>query len=30
MVPHMRSKKQRFAFQAFTETPAKTPSTLGF
>ena len=24
-----RSKKQRFAFQTFTETPADTPSTLG-
>ena len=30
MVPHMRSKKQRFAFQTFTETPPATPSTLGF
>jgi hypothetical protein len=26
----MRSKKQRFAFQRFTETPTATPSTLGF
>jgi hypothetical protein len=25
-----RSKKQRFAFQTFTETPATTPSILGF
>jgi hypothetical protein len=25
-----RSKKWRFAFQTFTETPATTPSTLGF
>ncbi len=25
-----RSKKRRFAFQTFTETPANTPSTLGF
>ena len=24
-----RSKKRRFAFQTFTETPATTPSTLG-
>ena len=30
MVPHTRSKKQRFAFQTFTETPANTPSILGF
>ena len=30
MVPHTRSKKQRFAFQTFTETPATTPSILGF
>jgi hypothetical protein len=30
MVPHMRSKKQRFAFQTFTETPVATPSTLWF
>ena len=28
MVPHPRSKKQRFAFQTFTETPAATPSIL--
>ena len=26
----MCSKKWRFAFQTFTETPATTPSTLGF
>ena len=26
----MRSKKWRFAFQTCTETPADTPSTLGF
>ena len=26
----MRSKKQCFAFQTFTETPTTTPSTLGF
>ena len=26
----MRSKKRCFAFQTFTETPAKTPPTLGF
>ena len=26
----MRSKKQCFAFQRFTETPTATPSTLGF
>ena len=25
-----RSKKRRFAFQTFTETPTTTPSTLGF
>jgi hypothetical protein len=25
-----RSKKQRFAFQTFTETPPATPSILGF
>jgi hypothetical protein len=25
-----RSKKRHFAFQTFTETPAATPSTLGF
>jgi hypothetical protein len=25
-----RSKKWRFAFQTFTETPTITPSTLGF
>jgi hypothetical protein len=25
-----RSKKRRFAFQTFAETPATTPSTLGF
>jgi hypothetical protein len=30
MVPHPRSKKQRLAFQTFTETPVTTPSTLGF
>ena len=30
MVPHARSKKWRFAFQTFTETPATTPSILGF
>jgi hypothetical protein len=30
MVPHMRSKKQRFAFQTFTETPPATPSILRF
>jgi ABC-type Fe3+-siderophore transport system permease subunit len=30
MVPHMRSKKQRLAFQTCTETPAATPSILGF
>jgi hypothetical protein len=30
MVPHMRSKKQRLAFQTFTETPATSPSILGF
>jgi len=27
---YMHSKKLRFAFQTFTETPANTPSTLGF
>jgi hypothetical protein len=26
----MRSKKQRFAFQTFTETPTTTPSILRF
>ena len=26
----MRSKKQCFAFQTFTETPTTTPSILGF
>jgi hypothetical protein len=26
----MRSKKQRFAFQTFTETPPATPSILRF
>ena len=30
MVPHTRSKKRRFAFQTFPETPATTPATLGF
>ena len=30
MVPHPRSKKQRFAFQTFTENPTATPSILGF
>jgi hypothetical protein len=30
MMPHMRSKKRRFAFQTFTETPAITPSILRF
>ena len=27
---HSRSKKWRFAFQTFTESPAATPSILGF
>ena len=30
MVPHTRSKKWRFAFQTCNETPATTPSILGF
>ena len=30
MVPHTHSNKWRFTFQTFTDTPAATPSLLGF